>query len=407
MIINKQIAQGVAKLSKHWLRHAFKRFGDKLIASHKTYAASRSIKKHLPFFIRLDALYQTPKNITPRSLVKTFRADGLRRNNAAVIYLIMEGVLPGISDADLQLYNEIAKQDATVDALNDIWYGSFLRKYHEHCLRLQQTSLDRGNTRPKPKTVTSWINSAKAFLNLANNEGVRAMSQIETHHLDHFIASFSGYRASVRRFIRYLNKNGKLFRKIEVDSTVRRNATNIIIPPVTFNKLKKRCLEPQTPAKEALIGLLMVFYAQSATRVVQLRMDQIGRNDQGQITIRFNRVDIEIAKDFEPILERWLIERKSLSVLTSTDDSEYLFPGRKAGTTASAASIQYYYERWGVTSEQIIATSLYEMYRSGLTHPNVPHEAFGLSKAMTGKYMEIFGVHYHDTMNHNYNNSSR
>ncbi len=144
----------------------------------------------------------------------------------------------------------------------------------------------------------------------------------------------------------------------------------------------------------------MVVYAQSVSRICDLRMDQLGRNKDGLRTIRFYRIDVEIDKFIEPVIDRWLEERKSLTVMESAHDNKYLFPGRRPGDHISTSSVKYYYSQWGVTADQLLASSLFQMYCNGIRHPNVPHDAFGVSKAMTGKYIDIFDAHYHDAISY-------
>ncbi|MCG7882589.1 MAG: hypothetical protein JAY96_13485 [Candidatus Thiodiazotropha endolucinida] len=394
------IAQGVAALSRPWTRHAYRAFGESLITAYGSQKASHTIPKYLPFFISLDMRYQKSQAITPRGLIKTFGAEGLRRNNRATTFLAREGIIPAFCDIELQHYNEIAKQERLVEEATDTWYGSFLARFHDHCLRLQQTSLDRGNKSPKSKTVYSWISAARAFLAYVDQKGIKALSQIETHHYDQFLIDFGGYEASVRRFIKYLNKEGKLFKKVKMESIIIKNIAHLLLPQKRFDELTDKCFDPGTPAKEALIGVLMLYYAQTASNIARLRLDQLGRNEKGLRTIRFYRVDVEIIPEFEPIFDRWLKERKSLSALTSKHDNKFLFPGRRFGCHTSPASIKYYYDQWKVTADQLLASSLFQMYCNGVRHPNAPHNAFGLSKAMTGKYMDIFDAHYHDALDH-------
>lgn len=52
------------------------------------------------------------------------------------------------------------------------------------------------------------------------------------------------YETSIRPFVRFLNKQGN------------------------FDRLVAHCLEPETPTKEALFGILMLLYAQSPTKSV-------------------------------------------------------------------------------------------------------------------------------------------
>lgn len=394
------IAEGVAALSRPWTRQAYRAFGESLITSYGAQKASHRIPRYLVFFISLDMRFKNAASITARNLIKTFRAEGLRRNTVAVAYLSKNGIFPAYTQTELEHYNEIARQERLIEGVSNKWYGNFLSNFWDHALHIQQTSLDRKNKGPKSRTVYTWVSAAKAFLEFVSKEGVSATSQIESHHLTLFLQEQSGYEASIRRFIRFLNKNGKMFTPIRMESIVPQSISHLFLPQARLDEMLVRFLSPETSAKEAIFGVLMVVYAQSVSRICDLRMDQLGRNKDGLRTIRFYRIDVEIDKFIEPVIERWLEERKSLTVMESAHDNKYLFPGRRPGDHITTSSVKYYYNQWGVTANQLLASSLFQMYCNGIRHPNVPHDAFGVSKAMTGKYIGIFDAHYHDAISY-------
>ena len=392
------IAEGVAVLSRPWMRHAYRSFGQSLITSYGAQKASHRVPKYIAFFVSLDVRYKNSDSITSRSLIKTFGSDGLRKFTVAVVYLTKEGIFPAFCQTELNHYNEILKQEKLVDQTNDDWYGAFLSQYRQYTLKIQQISLDRGNKGPVSKTITSWVSAAKAFLQFTDHRGVKGLAQIETHHLDLFLGEQPGYDASLRRFIRYLNKEAKLFKPVTLEKTVSTYAPHLILPQNKIDELTARFLDPSTPTKEAIFGVFMLLYAQSASRIIDLRMDQLGRNENGLRTIHFYRLDVDIAPEIEPIIDRWIEERKSLSVLESEHNNKFLFPGRRYGCHLSPAAVKYYYDQWDVTADQLLASSLFQMYCNGVRHPNVPHNAFGISKAMTGKYLDLFDAHYRDAV---------
>lgn len=394
------IAQGVDVLTRAWTKYGYREFGESLITIYGSQKASHRIPKYLSFFVSLDVRYADSQSITPRNLIKTFGAETLRRNNTAVNFLIRAEIIPAFLRSELKHYSEIQRQETLVDKVQNEWYGRFLSRFYSHALKLQQLSLDRGNKGPSAKTVLSWLESAKEFLKYTKEErGIHALTQIETNHLELFLVKFPGYKPSIRRFIRFLNKEGKLFRPVKLDTILRKNSAHLILDFGIFDRLISRFLKPDASAKEALFGVLMLLYAQTPARISRLKMESIGRNSQGNRTLLFYRVPIELPPEIDQILSRWLQERKALSIHESEHDNPYLFPGRRQGDRISSESISYYYKQWGVTAEQIVASSLFQMYCNGVRHPNAPHNAFGLSKGMTGKYLQMFDAHYHDAMN--------
>jgi site-specific recombinase XerD len=362
--------------------------------------ASHRIPKYLSFFVSLDVRYPESHSISARNLIKTFGAETLRRNGTAVNFLIRAEIFPPFLRKELDHYNEGQRQEKMASKVEDEWYGRFFSQFHSHALKLQQLSLDRGNKGPSAKTISTWMRAAKKFLEyIAKKKGAHALTQIETSHLDLFLAYNKGYKTTIRPFIRFLNKEGKIFKPVRQEKILNKNTSRLIMDFGVFDRLVAHCLEPETPAKEALFGVLMLLYAQTPTRISKLKLSQLGRNSKGVRTILFFRVALEIDPEIDRILTRWLKERKALSIHESEHDNPYIFPGRRQGDRISPESISYYYKKWGASADEILASSLFQMYCNGVRHPNAPHNAFGLSKAVTGKYLQMFDAHYHDAVN--------
>lgn len=381
---------GVGVLPRPWTKKAYGHFGRVLVETYGARKASHRVKKYLPFFIALDARFRENSRITVRELVLGFGMEGLRRNGVAVSFLIREGYLPKASQWELEHYNDIQRQERLIDESSGTWYHGLLERFRQDALERQRKALDRRRAGPKSSTIYSWLQAAKRFAEFLDENGVTATTQIDKTHLDGFLYACPGYMNSIPRFVRYLAKNEKLFRALKMPSRTAQANNWIVLPDAEFAQLLVRFLDEDTDAKEACLGVLMLLYCQSSTAVVRLRTERLARTADGRMSLKFSRMPVALDPDVEVVVQRYLAQRAALSVLESADDNPYLFPGRRLGSHMSSGSVAYYLDRWGVHSEQLVATGLYRLYQNGMIHPNVPAHAFGLSKAVTGKYLALF-----------------
>lgn len=375
-------------LPRIWTRTAYRQFGQALVSLYGPQKASHRVTKYLTFFIALDSRYPEFKMISVQDLIAGFGKDGLRRNTTAVSFLIKAGFLPRATDWELTHHNENQEQERLLERNADKWFYPILVRFRQHSLELQQLSLDRRNKGPNSATIKTWLFGATKLLEYCSDQGIDNVGGIDSMLVEQFVAKYPGYHGVVPRFVRYANKNEKVFRKIHVPKKVAgANDDQLMLTDSQSASLIRRFLDPSTDPKEALLGILMLLYAQIATRVVKLRMSQISESQTGAKTIKFARMPIALDADVAAVLTRYLESRKALSVMESSDQNEYLFPGRRIGSHLTAASVAYYIDRWETNSDQLLSTCLFRIFQSGVRHPNVPHHAFGVSKAVCGKYL--------------------
>jgi hypothetical protein len=142
---------------------------------------------------------------------------------------------------------------------------------------------------------------------------------------------------------------------------------------------------PEHQRKHALAALLMVTYAQSANRVVQLRTSNFHQDAAGHYWATFAEVAIPLDGQIANLLER------QLAALTEADD-DYLFPGRRDGSPMSESTLSSYLCTFNVTATELYATALFRTYARGVRQPQVLNKGLGVSEGTAVAYYEAFNT---------------
>lgn len=390
--LKQAVVKGCATLPRVWTKAAYQQFGHALIEHYGPQKASHRVSKYLAFFIALDIRYPDFARITTRDLIDSFGKEGLRRNVTAVSFLIKAKYFPESTEWELKHYNDLARQERLLERHKDAWFHPVLIRFRTHALKIQQISMDRRNKGPKSNTIYSWLQAAAGFLEYATEAGIKNEGGLTSDLVNKFLQKQPGYRASLGAFLDYVPKHEqKIFSKNELKpDPVPKQNSSLVLTEEHSSQLIQRLLDPSTDSKEALLGFLMYFYAQTPARVVRLRLSHISTTESGRKAIKFYRMPIALDPDIQAVLDRYLLDRKALSILETEEENVYLFPGRRIGSHMDPSSVGYYLKRWGFDSEQLLATCLFRMFQGGIRHPNVAHHAYGVSKAVCGKYLQQF-----------------
>jgi hypothetical protein len=91
------------------------------------------------------------------------------------------------------------------------------------------------------------------------------------------------------------------------------------------------------PLFARVVSLLVLLYAQPLTRIVQLRVDDIPREEDG-VSIRLGAPPSPVPEPFASLLLRLLRERPDMSMATN-GASPWLLPGRLAGRPLNAVTV--------------------------------------------------------------------
>jgi hypothetical protein len=110
---------------------------------------------------------------------------------------------------------------------------------------------------------------------------------------------------------------------------------------------------------ERVIGLLILLYAQSLSRITRLTIDDITIAD-GQMLIRLGDPSAPVPAPFDQIISDYLLTRPNLTTATNRD-SRWLFPGRRAGQPLHPTSIRSRLQRLDIPNLTGRSRALREM----------------------------------------------
>lgn len=385
-----------ALLSHAWTRNAFCKFYAELILRQNPHAvATTKLERYFLFFAKLDSTFGDPKAITAEHLIVALGAEGLRRHSVPYSFLAKEKIIPEIAHESLEASSERRRQKLILEQAKDAWYRMLLERFHGHLEKINERYAARGwrgkSRRFVPRTVTSDLRAAAVFLEfVAKEQHAGSLQEVQQPDLDRFLDEQNGYRSGIRAFVRYLNREEKLFRKLSQPSVTRGVTEGVFLSRAKYEGLLKGWLNPsEQTLKESFICALMLLYAQQANRVVRIKLSDLAHGHDGLYRIAMGKTEISLDKRLCEILGRYLEKRSSLATMEDAENNEYLFTGRTYGGHLTEAAVTYYLKKHSVSSEQLFSTAIYNAYMGGLRLPKVLVNAFGISAKTAVKYLNI------------------
>lgn len=393
--VRKKVELSAILLRQPWAKTAWLAFGEELAARMIAHNALVRIDRYFLLFARMDAEFSRTTEITPEALLGIVGGrEGLRRFAVPYGFLVKSQVVPEMTRDLLDDTAERVKQDALLKGIEGQWFEPVLWRFHENLLALHARYHDRGwkgkASRMKMRTVGQYLRTALTFCQMVTEHGVTTVQQITPNHLDAFQEEHRGSRDSIRAFVRHLNRREKLFTRLKVVSVPQNLPEGVFLGRDRYLALLKAWLNPSDDTlREALLGLLMLLYAQPVHRVVTLRLDDLVEGRDGQYRVALAKTEITLDPNVGAVLRRWLEKRKALMVFDHADENPYLFPGRRFGEPITTAGVTYWLRKAGVTAEQLYATAIYNAYRNGVRLPKVLMNGFGLTKNTAIKYLNM------------------
>lgn len=111
---------------------------------------------------------------------------------------------------------------------------------------------------------------------------------------------------------------------------------------------------------ERVIGMLILLYAQPLSRITRLTIGDITTDEQGQMLIRLGDPPAPIPAPFDAIVNDYLATRPNLTTATNPN-SNWLFPGRRAGQPLHPTSIRHRLSTIGIPNLPGRSRALREM----------------------------------------------
>lgn len=392
----------MALTTNEWARESFGQFITELISRIGAHNAALRLNRYFLFFAKLDSITANPKSLTVEDLIEHFGLEGIRRHAIPYGFLVKSEILPRHPARLLRKATETENQRLILVRAERFWYHDLLCNFCRHQKKISERYEDHGwvgqSPRYTPQTVTGNLRSAAKLLESLRLD-TQSIRQIDQCDIDLFLTQSPGYRDSIRAFVRYLNREEKLFRKIQLDKVARNLPPNLFLEPQKYKTLLKTWLSPpQELLKESLICLMMLLYAQKANKLVQLKLSDISRTRDGVFKIILAKSEISLDKRIGTLLDDYLKTRKALSSMEDEWENDYLFPGRAQGSYLSEATVTYYLKKYDISAEMLFASAIHYAYLNGMRHPKVLVKALGISDLTAIKYLNLINPRLRDEM---------
>ena len=202
--------------------------------------------------------------------------------------------------------------------------------------RLRATAATRPLTPSHRQFASDQFTQARRFLGWLQQRD-HTLAQATQADLDAWHATHNDHRRrTLRAFLRWAMRTGHLPRLALPPLPVRRAA------PITQHRrlelLGQLLTDEDRPLRSRVAACLMLLFAQPATRIARLTIDDITRAADGQVFIRFGEPPTPLPEPFATLLLQAAAQRDNLDTATNPG-ARWLFPGRRAGQPLHAAHL--------------------------------------------------------------------
>ena len=245
------------------------------------------------------------------------------------------GVLPTI---DKQLVHYETWLHRRLADLADSPHLGLLRQFAgwDQLPRLRATAERRPLTPSHRQFASDQFTQAHRFLGWLQQRD-HTLAQATQADLDAWHATHNDHqRRCLRAFLRWATRAGHLPRRTLPPLPVRR------VAPLTQHRrlelLGQLLTDQDRPLRSRVAACLMLLFAQPATRIVRLTIDDITHAADGQVFIRFGEPPTPVPEPFATLLLQATTQRDNLQTATNPG-ARWLFPGRRAGQPLHASHL--------------------------------------------------------------------
>lgn len=367
------------------MKNVWLRFADDLLAREKgNFHLARTYARSSRFFAMLDADYATPERLLAGPLAKRLGHGGCHRFALAVGWLRRNGIVDLAGPEAIEGF-ALHRQEALITAVKDARWKAVLQRYYEYLLGLREKNVVRGRqAKPGHRSITLFLKAGQTFFDFLSAQGVSRETEIVQDVLDDYIATQDKSGGNgISGLVRWLNSQGRLFRKLQVTRATRpAMASHLLLGDARVNELIESFLSPADHHEgKSLLALFLLLYGQRSRIAVTFRLSDVLRTNEDGYQMRFGRVEVVLDKRVSCLMQRYLKVRRERSMLDSTGESDWLFPGLTAGTHLSHTS----FSKWlaqanGISERQLWRTSLERAFRFGDLSPKTVESVTGAAR---------------------------
>jgi hypothetical protein len=224
--------------------------------------------------------------------------------------------------------------------------------------RLRARNHARPTSRQQALRIRSHTRAASAFLDWLEAHGL-TLGSCGQADLDRWASDDAGaYRFETGNFIRwaYTNKltSGHLA------SARWGGPAQLMDDQHRWDTARRLLHDEDLRANDRLAGLLVLLYAQNATAISQITVEQI-HIDAGEVRLRLGRVPIQLPEPVATLARAVVANRKGHATIGALTPSPWLFPGGQPGRPISTAQLTQRLTNLGIRPNQTRSTALFQL----------------------------------------------
>lgn len=333
---------GRQSLITQWCRALFDTFVEFRLTNTPPKSLSLKLANYIQFFQGLETRFHSRKTLFNANLLDHYTPDELRRSEPIITFFAEIGV-----DAPTRAHTRAAAERRRIhDILAEHAGGSFyaiLKAYSE----------DMANPTPPRQTIalTTQRTNLRAAAGLVAATGGKRITQST---VTRFLVSSPGQRASLSRFIGFLNDGAY---DLSLPSVKSRNPR----PTRATDSSLEVCLhalenEASLSRRRALLcaifsGLLGLPLA----KVVAFERDRLSSNHANAVTLYLDGAWVSLPDRLHGPLSRHLNDRD----VEMESRQGWLFPGRPDSQPITSETVNYHLKKFGVTASQLAIEGRY------------------------------------------------
>lgn len=390
-----RFSRSEAAISQEWLRKEFRGFFDDMLNYYDAKTVSLRLRTYGPFFLQIDKTIKDPKQLSYARLVELFGGRIIARRAALVAYFSKQGLIETPTQSVRETAHQGVRQQNLLNRAEGQPFAETFRDYHRYLLTVSRRFEQRGwrgkRARMGPGTISALMKSTFSFLSFLPPEVAGNIRQLEQADVDRFLREKPGHTDGLRNFVGYLTRRVKLFRPVKISWNPALGGCGKRLPQDRAEELLAHWVAAEGDAtRDALLCTFMLLYAQRPSNIVQIKLEDISRRDDGAYVVAFGKCEFELEERVGRLMDRYLESRISNTVMERAWENPFLFPGRVARSHLSPISVGNTLKKIGVTARQLFATAMSNAYQNGLRHPKVLVNALGVTLQTAMKYLYDF-----------------
>jgi hypothetical protein len=224
--------------------------------------------------------------------------------------------------------------------------------------RLRGRNNGRPTSRQQALRIRSHARAAVAFLDWlqARNLTLGSCTQAD---LDRWRGDDSGvYRFETANFIRWARAN--TLTAAHLASVRWGGPAQLLDDQHRFDTARRLLHDEDLGAEDRLAGLLVLLYAQGATTISRMRVEQI-HIDAHDVRLQLGRVPIQLPEPVAALARDVIAHRKGHATIGAVAPSPWLFPGGQPGRPISTARLTHRLTKLGIRPNQTRSTALFQL----------------------------------------------